>query len=100
MSGLATAVGLLEGFDSAIFAVAFAVAAITMFDASTVRLAAGRQAQILNQIIQEMRRTHKLPPFPKLKELLGHTRFEVLMGMILGIVVGANVALWWEALRS
>jgi len=100
VSSLATAVGITEGFDTATFAVAFALAAITMFDASTVRLAAGRQARILNQIVQEMRQTHKLPPFPKLKELLGHTRFEVLMGMAVGILVGANVTLWWMVTHS
>lgn len=85
VSALATSVGLTEGFDSCPFAIAFGVAAITMFDASTLRLNAGRQAHLLNIITQELFQNHRIAQKP-LKELLGHTRFEVFMGMVVGIV--------------
>lgn len=89
-SGLATSVGLSAGFDSPVFAVAMAFALIVMFDASTVRRAAGQQAGILNQIVDELFKHHHLSE-QKLAELLGHTRLEVFMGMLMGIVVAMLV---------
>ena len=96
MAGLATAVGLTEGFGSAVFAVAFALAVVTMFDASTVRMAAGRQARLLNEIVRVIRTEHRMPEKP-LKELLGHTRLEVFMGMLIGILTAVNVIFWHRA---
>jgi acid phosphatase family membrane protein YuiD len=55
-----------------------------MFDAQSVRAAAGQQARLLNQIVDELLHEHHLSE-KKLKELLGHTRLEVLMGMFTGI---------------
>lgn len=89
-SGLATAMGLKEGFGSPIFVLTLAVALMVMFDASTVRRAAGLQARLLNEIIDELFKEHHLSE-RKLKELLGHTRLEVVMGMIIGILVGMLV---------
>ena len=90
VSGLATAVGLREGFDTSIFALAFGFALLVMFDASTVRRAAGMQARILNEMIRELFKEHKLSEH-KLAELLGHTRLEVFMGMVVGILVAMLV---------
>lgn len=90
VSGLATAVGLTEGFGSSSFAIALAFASITMFDAAGVRNAAGQQAKILNQIVEELFAGGQFN-FPKLKELLGHTQFEVFAGMATGIVVALLV---------
>ena len=90
VSGMATSVGLGLGFDSAVFAVAFCLALIVMFDASTVRRAAGQQAKLLNEMVDELLTEHRLSEI-KLKELLGHTRLEVFMGMITGILVGMKV---------
>lgn len=84
VSALATSVGLRTGFDSALFAVSVAFAGIVMFDAQGVRMAASRQAQILNQIVTELFREHHLSQ-KRLSELLGHTRPEVLVGLLLGI---------------
>lgn len=84
-TGLATAVGLVEGFDSPVTVLAMGFALITMFDASTVRYAAGQQARILNDIIEELFKEHHLSEM-KLKELLGHTRLEVLLGAIIGML--------------
>ncbi|MDH3981628.1 MAG: divergent PAP2 family protein, partial [Kiritimatiellaceae bacterium] len=76
--------GLCEGFDSPFFALGAAFAVVVMFDAQSVRKAAGEQAKLLNQIVDELLREHHLSEV-KLKELLGHTRLEVLMGMLTGI---------------
>ena len=91
VSGLATSVGILQGFGNAIFAVALCLAIIVMFDASTVRRASGLQAMLLNEMVAELFKDHHFSQ-RKLKELLGHTRFEVFMGMVMGILVGMFVA--------
>ena len=83
-SALATSLGLCEGFDSSIFALGAAFAVVVMFDAQSVRKAAGEQAKLLNQIVDELLHEHHLSE-TKLKELLGHTRLEVFMGLLTGI---------------
>jgi len=83
-TSLATSLGLCEGFDSPIFALASAFAVVVMFDAQSVRKAAGEQAKLLNQIVDELLREHHMSEH-KLKELLGHTRLEVFMGFLTGI---------------
>ena len=84
-ASLATSLGLCEGFDSAVFALGAAFAIVVMFDAQSVRKAAGEQAKLLNQILDELLHEHHLSE-NKLKELLGHTRLEVFMGCIVGIM--------------
>lgn len=83
-SAVATSIGLTEGFSSPLFTLAFCFAAVVMFDAQTVRAAAGKQAKLLNQIVDELFQEHHLSEV-KLKELLGHTRLEVFFGMLTGI---------------
>jgi len=87
-SALATSLGLCEGFDSSLFALGCAFAIVVMFDAQSVRKAAGEQARLLNQIVDELLHEHHLSE-NKLKELLGHTRLEVLMGCLTGIATAA-----------
>lgn len=86
VSALATAVGLREGFGTSLFAIALTFAMVVMFDAQSVRRAAGHQARLLNQIVDEVFKDHHWP-HGKLAELLGHTRPEVLAGMLLGMAV-------------
>ena len=83
-SALATSLGLCEGFNSSIFALGAAFAIVVMFDAQSVRKAAGEQAKLLNQIVDELLHEHHLSE-TKLKELLGHTRLEVFMGFLTGV---------------
>lgn len=90
VSGMATAIGLLAGFGSAFFALALTLAVLTMFDASTVRRAAGMQARLLNEIVDELFQEHHLSE-RKLAELLGHTRLEVFMGALMGVLTGMLV---------
>ncbi len=100
VSGLATAIGLTEGFGSPIFMLALAFATITMFDAAGVRNAAGQQAKLLNQIVEELF-TDKHFNAPKMKELLGHTRLEVFAGLATGVVVAiAVVSFGWPELLA
>ena len=87
---LFTSLGLTEGFDAPITMLAFAFAGITMFDAASVRRAAGHQAKVVNQMIQELFKAHRLSQ-THLKELLGHTRKEVFAGMLLGVCVAIAV---------
>ena len=97
---LATSIGITEGFDHAVTMLAASFAAITMFDAASVRRAAGHQARVLNQMIDELFKQHKLKQ-TRLKELLGHTRKEVFVGMALGIAVAVIVVhLWPNPLRT
>jgi acid phosphatase family membrane protein YuiD len=83
---LATAVGLHEGFSSAVFALAFVLAAIVMYDAAGIRRAAGKQAKVLNKLVHQMKVEHTVRDI-RLKELLGHTPLEVLAGALLGVVM-------------
>jgi uncharacterized protein len=86
VSALATSIGLMKGFDSPIFDVALGFALLVMFDAATVRRAAGAQARLLNKMVDELLKEHRLPE-KRLAELLGHTRLEVFAGMIMGILM-------------
>ena len=90
VSAMATSAGIRDGIDSTTFAVGLVVALIVMFDAQSVRRAAGQRARLLNQIVQELFKEHHLST-NKLAELLGHTRLEVLAGMALGIATAVLV---------
>lgn len=89
-SGLATSIGIREGFASSAFAMSLLFAVIVMFDAQSVRRAAGHQARLLNQIVDELFHHHHLSQ-QKLAELLGHTRIEVFAGMLIGILTSLAV---------
>ncbi len=85
---LTTAVGIKEGLNSTHFAISIVFAIVVMYDATGVRRAVGKQAVVLNKIIENI---HKKEGYSiieeNLKELLGHTPLEVLGGAILGVLV-------------
>lgn len=83
---LATSVGLECGFDSAYFALAFAFAIVVMFDAQGVRRSTGKQAGILNKIMDDIYWRGKIQEL-RLRELIGHTPVEVIIGGFLGIAI-------------
>jgi len=87
VTALAISVGRLEGWQSTAFAIATTFAFIVMYDAAGVRQAAGKQARVLNQIIEELFQENPQLSEEKLKELLGHTPFQVIVGAILGGVL-------------
>ncbi|MDF2594284.1 MAG: acid phosphatase/vanadium-dependent haloperoxidase related protein [Clostridia bacterium] len=83
---LAMGIGQVYGYDHVLFAIAAVFSFIVMYDAANVRLEAGKQAAIINQII-EVLEDPNLNPEERLKEILGHTPLQVLAGAILGIIV-------------
>ncbi|GAB1543399.1 divergent PAP2 family protein [Scytonema sp. NUACC21] len=87
VTALAAGIGQTLGWASSEFAVAVVFAIIVMYDAAGVRQAAGKQARILNQMIDEL--FHEHPNFngDRLKELLGHTPVQVIAGSALGITI-------------
>eukprot|EP00250_Pteridium_aquilinum_P012548 c20793_g1_i1 orf=171-683(+) len=85
--GLAAAVGLKDGPGGSVFAIAVVLASVVMYDASGVRLQAGNQAKVLNQIIIDLPPEHPLSDSTPLRELLGHTPLQVIAGGILGCLV-------------
>jgi acid phosphatase family membrane protein YuiD len=85
-SALATSIGLRHGFDTVSFALAVAFAIVVMFDAQNVRRAAGKQARILNKMLDDIYWQGRIKE-TQLRELLGHTPVEVFLGMILGILI-------------
>ncbi|MEE3719521.1 divergent PAP2 family protein [Tumidithrix elongata RA019] len=87
VSALATGIGRTQGWDTPQFAIATVFAFIVMYDAAGIRLAAGKQAKVLNQIIVEVFEEERATEFDPLKELLGHTPMQVLMGAILGVIL-------------
>ncbi len=87
VTSLATAVGISAGFHSVEFAMSVMLAFIVMTDAAGVRRAAGRQAVVLNKLMQDMIDVGKNPTKEKLKEMLGHTPFEVVIGALLGVLI-------------
>ena len=82
----ATATGRVTGIESAAFAISLVLAAIVMYDAAGVRRAVSIQARILNQMIDE---AFEGKPFAekRLRELIGHTPIQVIVGGLLGIGV-------------
>ena len=83
ITGATSGIGYELGFDSSIFALAVAIALIVMYDASGVRKSAGTQAKEINKL------SKKLDPQSEvdLKETLGHTKIEVIVGSFLGPLI-------------
>lgn len=90
VTSLATLVGKYEGVDTPIFAIALILALVVMYDACGVRRAAGKQARLLNKIIETPGLTG-VQVSEKLVEVLGHTPVQVFVGALIGIVAGLIV---------
>ena len=85
--GLATLIGKYQGVGSPIFAVSLVLAFVVMYDAAGVRRAAGKQAKLLNKLIETPGLT-TVQVSEKLVEVLGHTPLQVIVGALIGLVVG------------
>ena len=94
VSATALSIGLIRGFDTPVFAVAAIFAMIVIYDATGVRRESGKQAVLINSIIQEFSKG-KIPPQEKLKEVLGHTPGEAILGTFLGLSIGFVVVFFW-----
>lgn len=86
VTSVTATVGLVQGMDSMLFDVSAVFAVIVMYDATGLRQAAGRQATIVNKIMDELWEEHTVRE-SRLKELLGHTRLEVVGGAIYGMLI-------------
>lgn len=83
---LATVIGISESMDSVAFGLAVAFALVVMYDAAGVRRATGKQARVLNRMFHHNKGEFRLEE--ELKELIGHTPFEVIAGALLGLAFG------------
>ena len=84
---LATTMAIVEGLGSPLFAVTVFFAFIVMYDAAGVRQTVSHQSVMLNRILDELFKGKDYPEFEhRLRELIGHTNFQVIAGAILGIV--------------
>jgi len=83
---VAVSIGFIEGWDSTLFALALTFSFIVMADAAGVRRETGEQAKVLNKIILEFFEERKIRD-KNLKELVGHTPFEVIVGALIGILM-------------
>ena len=97
VSALATAIGLQEGFDSALFAITCIFALIVIYDAVNVRYYAGKNIQLTKQLIsdiEEMQKVNFSDPIyhEKIKDVLGHKFVEAIGGIILGLLVAFLMA--------
>ena len=88
VSALATSVAMLQGLGSVTFAISFVVALVVMYDAAGVRQSVSRQSRIINRIVGELRLGRHITHIESdLRELVGHTPFQVFAGAALGIAV-------------
>ncbi|KLU61372.1 divergent PAP2 family protein [Peptococcaceae bacterium CEB3] len=90
VTALAFGIGKYYGWNSPIFAVAAVFAMIVMYDAAGVRRAAGKQAEVINQLVERLYQGSD-PSQERLKELIGHSPLEVFGGALVGVIIGTIV---------
>ncbi len=90
VAGIATLIGKYEGVGTPIFALALIVAFVVMYDACGVRRAAGKQAVLLNKLIETPGLTG-MQVSERLVEVLGHTPVQVFVGALIGVIAGLVV---------
>ena len=94
VTAMAVATGITCGFDSAVFAIAAVLAIIVMHDAMGVRLETGKQAKVINDMVEAFEALSGQDiTMDTLKELVGHTPLQVLAGMVLGLLIGLTALL-------
>ena len=92
---LATATGMECGAGSPEFAITIMLAIIVMYDAIGVRRETGKQGRVLNEMLEIFTNMGKeISPGKRLKEFVGHTPLQVLMGAILGIIIAVILGIW------
>lgn len=94
VTAVAHGIGLTEGFTSPLFALGVAMAMIVIYDATGIRRQAGRHAEIINTLVQDLLEGHALRQ-EQLREVLGHSPMEAFIGMVLGLVVAQTVISFW-----
>jgi acid phosphatase family membrane protein YuiD len=92
VTSVTLSIGLQEGFASPLFALSFALGMIVVYDAAGVRRQAGMHAERINAMMKSLFEGSGIPE-KELKEVLGHTPFEVITGVILGVLI--SLVLYW-----
>ncbi len=90
VSATALSIGLYVGFDQPVFAISSILAMIVIYDATGIRRETGRQAVLINTMIEDLAKG-KLAQVDRLKEVLGHTPGEAVLGTLLGLVISLLV---------
>ena len=86
-----TAIGMRDGFGGTVFALAVILSAVVMYDACNVRRSAGDTARLVNKLLEHMEKLTAEDLAGNLREVMGHTHLQVLMGALLGLGVGLLV---------
>ncbi len=94
VAGMAHGIGLFNGFDTSLFALSVAFAMVVIYDATGIRRQAGKHAEMINAMINDLASGHPLKE-EQLREVLGHTPLEALGGLILGIVTAQIAWFIW-----
>jgi len=98
VSALATSIAITEGLGSAIFAISVILALVVMYDAAGIRQSVGKQSVVLNRIVQELKLRRPVEELGRdLKEFIGHTQVQVVIGGLLGITLAW---LWFAILKA
>ena len=95
VTAVAHAIGLFMGFDTAIYALAVAIAIIVIYDATGIRRQAGKHAEIINAMVRDLTRGYPVQE-EQLREVLGHTPMEAFGGMLLGLIVAQVCWFFWR----
>jgi acid phosphatase family membrane protein YuiD len=96
VAATAHAIGVLVGFNTPLYALAFILAVIVIYDATGIRRQAGKHAEIINKMITDLTSGHPLKE-EQLREVLGHTPLEAMAGTLLGIAVAhIHWVLFWS----
>ena len=95
VAATAHSIGLHAGFDSPLFALAVVVAVVVIYDATGIRRQAGKHAEIINSMINELALGHPLKG-EQLREVLGHTPTQALAGMLLGLAIAQLYWMIWR----
>jgi len=94
MVGITHGIGLSSGYNSPLFALAFALSMIVIYDATGIRRQAGRHAELINAMINDLAAGNPLKE-EQLREVLGHTPLEALGGIVLGLVAAQITWMVW-----
>jgi acid phosphatase family membrane protein YuiD len=95
VAGVAHGIGLRDGFDSTVYAIAATLAIVVIYDATGIRRQAGKHATLINAMIQDLASGHPLKQ-EMLRDVLGHTPLEALGGLLLGLASAHLTWMLWK----
>lgn len=92
ITAVAISIGIREGINSSVFALAIVLVIIVLRDATGVRFSSGKQAEIINKLLEDQYQFHGIK-YEKIKEVRGHTPLETFVGALLGVLVSLGINL-------